>query len=92
MVSLAAYSDLGIDLCGFGSPSFYLALDRVLFPSIASSAFLFSVKPLFDFILLYCVISGFFAVGNRFFFAGMGLSAIGVFIEDKFSIVARFNV
>ena len=92
MVTLAADPELGINLRRLSSPSFYLALDCVLFSSIASSDFLFSVESLFDFVLFYCLISWFFAVGDRLLFARMGLSAISIFAENEFSIVTRFDV
>ena len=82
MATLAADPDLGINLRSLSCSNFYLALDCVLFSSIASSDFLFSVESLFDFVLFHRLISRFFVVGDRLLFAGMGLSAIGLSFED----------
>ena len=81
---MAVDQAMGIDVCSFGGSSIYLAFDCLLFSSIASSAFVFSFKSLFDFIFFYRLVSRFFAAGDRLFFARLGLSAFGLSFENQF--------
>ena len=78
---MALDSNLGVDLCRSSCSGIYLAFDCLLFSSIASPAFVFSVESLFDFIFFYRLVSRFFAAGDRHFFARLGLSAFGLSFE-----------
>ena len=81
---MALDSNLGVDMCRSSCTGFYLAVDCLLFSSIASSAFVFSIESIFNLVLLHCALSRFFIVGNRLFFARFGLSAARLSFENEF--------